>query len=1148
MRSKWSVLRVWLMTVCGLAIAGGLAAPAASAQASDENAVRQDDNKDEKKEEKKDEKKGLTLKPDRKIEFTTDEGTWLSLDVSPDGKTIVFELLGDLYTLPIEGGQAKPLTKGMAFDSQPRYSPDGQWIAFISDRDGADDLYIMKADGSGEPKQLSKDQAAEFVSPAWTPDGQYVIVSKAAGLAAHELWMYHIQGGSGVQITKSKATPTTPRNERHNAMGVSVSPDGRYLYYARRLGGFQYNAMFPLWSVARRDRRTGDEDILVRQLGSAFRPMIAPDGKTLIYATRYETKTGLRIRNLESGEDRWLKYPVQRDDQESRFTRDLWPGYAFVPGGKEILYTTEGKIHRLNIASGDDRLIPFTAQVSQEIGPKLDFPQKVEGGPVKVRLIQDPAESPDGKKLAFSALTHLYVMDIPGGKPQRVTPGSAREFQPAWSPDGQWLAYVTWSSAGGDIWKVRAGAGEPQKLTGVSAFYSDVVWSPDGARIVALRGSAYDRENSEFDFGQTPGTELIWLPAEGGAANLILPARGAGKPHFTQDKDRIYLYTRAGLMSLRYDGTDRRVHLQVKSSAVPNAEEPVPAGDVRVSPDGHWVLAHIMNQLYLTAMPEVGGEAPTVLVNSASVPVKRLTDIGADYFGWADDGKTLTWAIGPSFFRQPFSAISFEPPKPEEKKDADKDKKDAEKKDGEKKDEKKEEKKEEQAAEKKKESFKEQDKSVQEIAVDLEFPRKTPRGTMVLRGATVVTMKGDEIVKDADIVVKDNRIESVGKRGAVPAGATVFDVKGKTIVPGFVDTHAHWFEIRRGILDTQNWNFLANLAYGVTSGLDVQTATNDMFAYQDLVDTGDIIGLRPFSTGPGIFSDNNFQSEQEVEGVLTRYKKYYRTHNLKSYVVGNRKQRQWMVEACKKLEMMPTTEGALDLKLNLTHVIDGFHGNEHTLPIAPLEKDVVQMFAQSGIGETPTLIVAYGSPWGENIYYENTEVHDDAKLNHFTPHNIIDEKTKRRPFWFRKDEYSIPQLAAGAVKILRAGGRVGIGGHGQLQGLGYHWEMWNVASGGATPMEVLRAATILGAQIAGYAQDIGSIEPGKLADLVILDKSPLDDIHNTNTVRWVMKNGELFEGDTLNQVWPEKKPLEPLWFWNSRAPGEKAPGDAGHLK
>jgi len=302
------------------------------------------------------------------------------------------------------------------------------------------------------------------------------------------------------------------------------------------------------------------------------------------------------------------------------------------------------------------------------------------------------------------------------------------------------------------------------------------------------------------------------------------------------------------------------------------------------------------------------------------------------------------------------------------------------------------------------------------------------------------------------------------------------------------------------------------------------------------VDTGDILGLRAFSTGPGVFSDNNFQSMEEVKGVLTKYKKYYGTHNIKSYIVGNRKQRQFMVMASKELEMMPTTEGGLDLKLNLTHVIDGFHGNEHTLPITPLYKDVLQIFAQSGIAETPTLIVNYGGPFGENYWYENTEVHDNAKLNHFMPHFEIDEKSKRRPEWFRKDEYAFPKLAAQMAKLVRAGGLVGVGSHGQLQGLGYHWEMWMLASGGMTPLETLRCATLYGSRIVGRPGELGSIEPGKLADLVIMDKNPLDDIHNTNTIHWVMKNGELFEGDTLDQVWPEQKKLEPLYFWNYDKP------------
>jgi len=936
--------------------------------------IAQEEKKSEKKDEKKDEKKGLPLKSDRKITFTTDEGTWLSLDVSPDGKTIAFELLGDIYTLPIEGGKAKLIDGGMAFDSQPKFSPDGQWIAFLSDREGSENIWIMHPDGTGA-KQVSKDPNIEFASPSWDPNGKYIYVSKTHfGIGPREIWMYHVDGGTGVQITKSKPTPTTKREDRTSVMGVVASSDGKYLYYAERRRDFSYNSMFPLWQIKRKDRKTGEEDMVIEQPRSAMRPLLSPDGKFLLYVTRHETESGLRLRNLESGEDHWIRYPVTRDDQEAIFSRDLFPGYAFLPGGKEIVYNQDGKIRWLNLESGAESIIPFSAEVSQDIGPKLDFPQKVEQGPVKVRLIHDPAESPDGKKLVFSAMTHLYTLDLPGGKPQRLTSGKSTEFQPAWSPDGKWITYVSWSSEGGQLWKISADGGSPLRLSKSLAVYSNPAFSPDGTKIVLLRGNAYDRENSTFDGGQTGNADLVWIPADGGDANLVLPSRGSGGPHFTNEKDRIYVYTPGGLVSLRYDGTDRRTHLQVKGQGLYFFEDPVPANDLVPSPDGQWVLAHVMNQLYVLAMPPVGGEAPTIMVGGPAVPLKKVTDIGADYFGWADNGKTVAWAVGASYFRQPFSSISFEPPKDEKKdaekkdgdaKDADKDK---DKKDsaGAKKDDKKDEKKDE----KKPQKFKEQEKDVQETAVDIELPRKTPKGTIVLRGATVVTIKGDEVLKDADVVIENNRIVRVGAKGRVPSGAKVFDVKGKTITPGFIDTHAHWFEIRRGILDTQNWAFLANLAYGVTAGLDVQTSTNDMFAYQDLVDTGDILGQRAFSTGPGVFSDNNFQSEEEVKGVLTKYRKYYGTHNIKSYLVGNRRQRQYMVQAAKELEMMPTTEGALDLKLNLTHVIDGFHGNEHTLPVTPLYKDVLQMFAQSGISETPTLIVNYGGPFGEDYWYE----------------------------------------------------------------------------------------------------------------------------------------------------------------------------------
>jgi hypothetical protein len=730
-------------------------------------------------------------------------------------------------------------------------------------------------------------------------------------------------------------------------------------------------------------------------------------------------------------------------------------------------------------------------------------------------------QSPDGKALAFSSLTHLYRMDVPKGSPTRLVNGTTREFQPAWSPDGQWIAYVSWGSDGGHIWRARAdGQGTPQQLTRHPAFYRDPVFSPDGSRIVALRGRRQQRLEQASDMGGS-GLDVVWLPASGGDPSLIVPARGLGRPHFSKDKDRVYFYgggpavpvpnaSAQGLVSIRYDGTDRRTHVKVVGKS--RTPQPSPAQDIRLSPDGNYLLAAVHNQLYVLAFPMPGGEPPTINVSAPAVPVRKLTDVGLDHFAWSADGKTITWSVGSTFFRLPLEKVTFEPQKNEEGKEGE-DNETAEKQN----------------------PPKPAKLPVEEIAVRIEHARHKPKGAMVLRGARAITMKGDEIIADSDIVITDNRIVAVGKRGsvAIPAGAKVHDLRGATVMPGIIDVHAHWFEIRRGVLDTQNWSLLANLAYGVTTGRDPQTMTNDMFAYQDLVDMGEILGPRAFSTGPGVFADTDFQSLEDAKNTVAKYKQHYRTHTLKSYVVGNRKQRQWMVEACKEHGIMPTTEGALDLKMDLTHVLDGFSGNEHAFPIVPLFRDVAELVARSRITYTPTLLVAYGGPFAENYFYETTEVHDDMKLRRFIPHNIIDSRSKRRQ-WFRPEEHVFPKLAAGAAKIIRSGGRVCIGGHGQLQGIQCHWEMWALQSGGLSNHEVLRAATLHGAEAIGYAQDIGSIEPGKLADILVLTKNPLENIRNTSTLKYVIKNGAMFEADTLNQVWPVERKLPELWWWNEK--------------
>jgi WD40 repeat protein len=405
----------------------------------------------------------------------------------------------------------------------------------------------------------------------------YIYVSKTRfGIGPREIWMYHVEGGTGVQITKSKPAPSTPRSERLNDMGVVASADGRYLYYAERRRDFSYNSMFPLWRIKRKDRKTGDEDVIIEQPRSAMRPLLSPDGKFILYVTRYETESGLRLRNLETGEDKWVRYPVTRDDQEAIFSRDLFPGYAFLPGAKEIVYNQDGKIRRLNLETGAETVIPFSAEVSQDLGPKLDFPQKVEQGAVRVRLIHDAVESPDGKKLAFSAMTHLYTLELPSGKPQQVDTGQSTAFQPAWSPDGKWIAYVSWSGDGGQLWKVPSSGGTPVQLSKSLAVYSNPSFSPDGSRLVLLRGNAYDRENSEFDGGQTDNDDLIWISADGGEPNLILPARGAGGPHFTNEKSAFTSTRPAGWFHCAMTAPTAARTFRSKGQGIYFAEEPSP--------------------------------------------------------------------------------------------------------------------------------------------------------------------------------------------------------------------------------------------------------------------------------------------------------------------------------------------------------------------------------------------------------------------------------------------------------------------------------------------------------------------------------------------------------------------------------------------
>jgi len=1087
----WTGLLVMLLC-------GAMLPRAASAQAQD--AAKPAEKKDEKKEEKKEE--GLPLKPSRKIEFTTDEGTWMSLDVSPDGRQIVFDLLGDLYLLPIAGGEAKRITSGLPWDCQPRFSPDGKEIAFISDRNGSDNIWRMEL-ATGKFVQVTKETDWQLGSPAWSPDGEYLLARKFGvypgpndfirGVA---LWMYHKDGGKGVEVVKGRGETTINS-------GAAYAPDGKTIYFSSHAERFRYDAPPGRFQVHSFDVKTGEVRSLTAGYGGGLRPVASPDGRFLVYASRLDAATGLRIRDLRTLEEHWLARGIQRDDQQGFASNDLMPGYAFTPDSKAVVYTAGGKIHRVDVAARQEKVIPFTVKVELDLGPRVRQAYKIDDGPLAVRQLKWMGQSPDGKSVVFSGVGKLWIAALtttPGekgatltaGQPRRLTTtgaagGAGREYEPAFSPDGKWIAYVTWSDAtGGQLWKIPASGGTPVRLSPAPAFYARPAWPADGSKIAFIYGSAEGwLAGREADL-----LELRWMPADGGTSQFVtsLP-RGEQAPVFSGDGSRIFYMDQAPppppgqdatparvLRSIRLDGVDAQSHLRFEGIQV----------DAVPSPDGAWVALHDKSDAYLVAFPKAGTQTVSIGLKEGPVPVKRVTTDGANYLAWADGGKTLTWS-----YANRFSRVSREAGLHAEKRE---------------------------------------DWKIEEAEVHLEVPRALPSGKVLLKGARVITMKGEEVIERGDVLIENNRIAAVGATGklANAAGAKVIDVRGKTIIPGYVDIHAH-LGARRDVVTDQEWAYAANLAYGVTTTRDPSIDSNQVFAQGELVEAGELVGPRIYSTGyPMITMFASLQSQEDADNVVKRFKRMG-ADSLKQYMQPRRIQREWLAIAAAKEGVNITAEGGGDLKLDLSMVLDGYTGVEHSLPIVPIYKDVIELEAQAKTTYTPTLIVSYGGPFGQIDQRQQMDIHSDPKVLRFTPHEVVDERARWRTLVLA-DEFNYPQIARGAAEIMRRGGNVALGSHGEQQGIGAHWELWMLQSGGMTPWQALHCATMLGAESIGLDKEVGSIEPGKLADLQVLNSNPLENIHNSRELLYVVKNGVVYDAGTLDEVWPMEKKFPPF-FW-----------------
>lgn len=1045
----------------------------------------------------------LPLVPTRHIAFNTTAGTWMSVDISPDGQQLVFDLLGDLYSMSVSGGAAKPLTHGLPFDSQPTYSPDGKWIAFLSDRTGAENVWLIRPDGSDARQVSFQDDDSVLVSPSWSPDGQSIYVSRYSwSVDNYELLRYGLDGAKTLVVPVKAAGEA--RANGISSLGAVVSPDGRYLYFSRRLGTSDLEGGVDPWSIVRRDVATGAEQTIVPELGGpgrksttllCFRPVVSPDGRWLAYASRYEGQTGLRLRDLASGADRWLAFPIQHDQIQALAWQDLVPRFTFTRDSRAIILSREGKFESIPLSNQPPASIPFEAAIDIELGPLTRVAIKEPAGPVQARLIQTPEQSPDGKWLAFSALGHVYVMSLQAhGAPRRLTQAAEPEFHPSWSPDGRYITFITWSArTAGQVWVARSSGGVARRISDAAAYYTRPVFTPDGKTVLVVRSSNQERLNTPMEFGQVRHAELVALAINGGSSRAVAAGDFGGKPHFGSDRDRVFVKTANGLSSVNLTTGELKPAVEIRGPGWYFMDSTAPVDDLRISPDGRWVLALVAQQLHVVAAPAAGA---TLDLSNPKALHRRITDVGADFFEWTDGGHTITWAVGSTFYRRAFSDIQLNQPEAPDW-----------------------------SADPPKEGH-----GTESFHARVEIPRDDPHGTLVLRNGRVITMHADEIIEHGDVVIRDGRIASVGPTGtvAIPAGAAVRDVTGKFILPGFIDIHDHVADIRRDVLTLQPWGFAARLADGVTTSFDPSTLSIDMFAYEDLLDAGLITGSRVPSTGMAMFSFNRLASVQDARALLSRYRDHYRTHNVKQYLIGNRRQRQWLIQAAAEMGMMPTTEGSLALKLDLTQIMDGYSGNEHSLA-TPLYDDVVQLVARSGTSYDGTLQIKNGGPAAQDDFVIRDRPLTDPKFMRFRPYSMAAGIALTRP-WTEPRTFLYPQMAADTARIERAGGVVGMGSHGEIPGPGFHWELEAHVQGGMTPMEALRAGTLGSALAIGRAAEFGSIEPGKFADLLILNANPLADIRNSRALDVVIKNGRLYDANTLDEIWPRHRGFEQPWF------------------
>ena len=601
--------------------------------------------------------------------------------------------------------------------------------------------------------------------------------------------------------------------------------------------------------------------------GSASRPTVSPDNKKLAFVKRVRTKTVLFIHDLETGEEWPIYDALNKDQMEAWAIFGTYPNFSWMPNNKEIVFWAGGKIQKINTETLQVTTIPFQVDTKIKIAETHRVQHQVDADEFTAKVIRHVKTSPDGKRIVFSALGHLWTKTLPNGKPKRLTKSTDLEFEPAFSPDGKEIVYVTWDDGKlGAIHKIPATGGSSTKLTSVKGIYRFPSFSNDGKHIV------YGKQGGSNDQGHTftkePG---VYMMDSNGDNAKKLTGNGL-TPTFSVDDKRIFFQTGGQffgsltkeLKSVDLNGKDERTHFKSKY-----------ANHIVPSPDNNWLLFSNLHKAYVAPMT-MTGQTIEFDPKSKAFPVTQVAKDAGYSLHWSNDSQKLHWTLGSEYFsndvNQRFTFLKNSP---------------------------------------------DSIPPVTEKGIQVGLVAKTdrPKGRIAFTNARIITMENDEVLENATIIVKDNKIESIGASSeiTIPSNTEIIDAKDKTIMPGIVDAHAHIGAFRSGLNTKKHWQLYANLAFGVTTAHDPSANSETVFGLSELVKSGEMVGPRIYSTGFILYgADGDFKalvnSLDDARSAIRRTKAFGAT-SVKSYNQPRREQRQQIMQAAKELGVNVVPEG-----------------------------------------------------------------------------------------------------------------------------------------------------------------------------------------------------------------------------------------------